>query len=66
MRVLAVAVVLTGGALCLDACTQEDPPDDAERARNVAICESYQHNRNPFIEHPEWVGTKHHTHTCVR
>lgn len=33
----------------------EDPPDAAERARNDKIYASYQHNRNPFIDHPEWV-----------
>ena len=32
-----------------------DPPDAAERARNDAIYTTYQHNRNPFIDHPEWV-----------
>jgi endonuclease I len=32
-----------------------DPPDAAERARNDRIYSDYQHNRNPFIDHPEWV-----------
>lgn len=32
-----------------------DPPDDAERARNELIYTKYQHNRNPFIDRPEWV-----------
>lgn len=32
---------------------QADPPDAAERARNEVIF-SYQGNRNPFIDHPEW------------
>lgn len=32
---------------------QADPPDDAERARNQVIF-SFQGNRNPFIDHPEW------------
>ncbi len=31
-----------------------DPPDDFERNRNNVI-ESYQHNRNPFIDNPQWV-----------
>lgn len=31
----------------------EDPPDDRERLRNDVI-ESFQGNRNPFIDHPEW------------
>jgi endonuclease I len=33
-----------------------DPPDAAEMARNDLIFSDYQHNRNPFIDHPEWVG----------
>lgn len=32
----------------------EDPPDEAERERNDTVA-SYQGNRNPFIDHPEWV-----------
>jgi len=32
-----------------------DPPDDKERRRNDIVY-SYQGNRNPFIDHPEWVG----------
>jgi len=32
------------------------PPDTAyERKRNQIIYANYQHNRNPFIDHPEWV-----------
>ncbi len=31
-----------------------DPPDAFERTRNDLIDERYQHNRNPFIDHPEW------------
>lgn len=30
-----------------------DPPDAAEKARNEVI-HSFQGNRNPFIDHPEW------------
>jgi endonuclease I len=36
------------------AWNAEDPPDTAEQARNDVIYEQYQHNRNPFIDHPEW------------
>ncbi|MFF5448699.1 endonuclease I family protein [Streptomyces sp. NPDC012888] len=32
-----------------------DPPDAFEQRRNQIIFDSYQHNRNPFIDHPEWV-----------
>ena len=32
-----------------------DPPDDAERHRNDVV-ESFQGNRNPFVDHPEWVS----------
>ena len=31
----------------------EDPPDERERIRNDVI-QSFQGNRNPFIDHPEW------------
>jgi endonuclease I len=34
---------------------QQDPPDAFEKRRNELIYSSYQHNRNPFIDHPEWV-----------
>lgn len=34
---------------------QQDPPDDFERNRNDVVY-SYQDNRNPFIDHPEFVA----------
>ena len=34
---------------------QQDPPDAFEKRRNELIYGSYQRNRNPFIDHPEWV-----------
>jgi endonuclease I len=34
---------------------QQDPPDEAERLRN-ALIQTYQGNRNPFVDHPEWVS----------
>lgn len=34
---------------------QQDPPDALEVARNEYIA-SVQKNRNPFIDHPEWVN----------
>ena len=33
----------------------DDPVDDFERNRNEVVY-SYQHNRNPFIDHPEYVS----------
>lgn len=35
--------------------SDEDPPDAFEKNRNEVIYKTYQHNRNPFIDHPEWV-----------
>ncbi len=43
------------GKLCtLLAWHEQDPVDDFEIERNNEIYE-YQGNRNPFIDHPEWV-----------
>ncbi len=33
--------------------SQQDPPDAEERARDEVIY-SFQGNRNPFVDHPEW------------
>ncbi len=33
-----------------------DPPDANELARNELIYTTYQHNRNPFIDHPEYAA----------
>jgi endonuclease I len=35
----------------------EDPPDAFELHRNDVIFEQIQHNRNPFIDHPEWADS---------
>ncbi|MFC7760422.1 endonuclease I family protein [Catellatospora bangladeshensis] len=32
----------------------QDPPDTFEKRRNQVIYDSWQGNRNPFIDHPEW------------
>lgn len=32
-----------------------DPPDAAESNRNDLVYFNYQSNRNPYIDHPEWV-----------
>ncbi len=41
----------------LKAWSQQDPPDAFEQRRNQVIFDSFQHNRNPFIDHPEWVAS---------
>ncbi|MEU6018897.1 endonuclease [Streptomyces sp. NPDC047515] len=41
----------------LKAWSREDPPDSFEKRRNDVIFNQYQHNRNPFIDHPEWVAS---------
>ena len=33
----------------------DDPPTEGERLRN-ALVQTYQGNRNPFVDHPEWVA----------
>jgi hypothetical protein len=35
---------------------EEDPVDDLERRRNT-VAYLFQGNRNPFVDHPEWVHT---------
>ncbi|WP_308258264.1 endonuclease [Saccharothrix obliqua] len=35
----------------------QDPPDSFEKRRNQVIFDTYQHNRNPFVDHPEWAGS---------
>ncbi|MEV1008440.1 endonuclease [Streptomyces sp. NPDC049881] len=35
---------------------EADPPDAFERQRNETVYASYQHNRNPFVDHPEWAA----------
>lgn len=36
---------------------QQDPVSTKEVARNNAIFNSLQYNRNPYIDHPEWVSS---------
>ncbi|MFI7601376.1 endonuclease [Actinoplanes sp. NPDC049681] len=35
----------------------QDPPDAFEKRRNETIYTTYQHNRNPFVDHPEWAAS---------
>ncbi|MDT6986039.1 endonuclease I family protein [Streptomyces lusitanus] len=44
-----------GKLAVLKEWNEQDPPDAFEQRRNDVIFESYQHNRNPFVDHPEWV-----------
>ncbi|MEV7422724.1 MULTISPECIES: endonuclease I family protein [unclassified Streptomyces] len=37
--------------------SDQDPPDTFEKRRNDVIYDQFQHNRNPFIDHPEWVAS---------
>ncbi len=34
---------------------EDDPVDDMERRRNTVVF-LFQGNRNPFVDHPEWVS----------
>ncbi|KAL2928870.1 Extracellular ribonuclease [Bienertia sinuspersici] len=33
-----------------------DPPSREEKLRNERVCRLYQHNRNPFVDHPEYAN----------
>ncbi|GLV91053.1 MULTISPECIES: endonuclease I family protein [Streptomyces] len=48
---------LFGRISLLKQWNQMDPPDAFEQRRNQVIFDVYQHNRNPFIDHPEWVNS---------
>jgi endonuclease I len=41
----------------LKAWNLQDPPDAFEQRRNQRIYDVWQHNRNPFVDHPEWVAS---------
>lgn len=49
------AVAYMGELAVLLSWHWQDPPDDLERRRNEVVF-SFQGNRNPFIDHPEWVA----------
>ncbi|WP_430782064.1 endonuclease [Actinoplanes sp. G11-F43] len=51
------SVPYMGRLSTLKAWHNADPPDATEKARNQTIYASYQRNRNPFIDHPEWVAS---------
>ena len=48
------AVGYMGLLTTLLAWHEADPVDDKERTHNEVV-DQYQHNRNPFVDHPEWV-----------
>ncbi len=39
------------------AWNAQDPPDAFEQRRNQVIYDQLQHNRNPFVDHPEWAAS---------
>lgn len=49
------SVAYMGMLSTLLAWHREDPVDDLERHRNDTVA-SFQTNRNPFIDHPEWAS----------
>lgn len=48
-------VAYMGELATLLAWNAQDPVDDLERRRNDVV-ESFQTNRNPFIDHPDWAA----------
>lgn len=44
-----------GRVSVLKQWSQQDPPDAFEQRRNDRIHANWQGNRNPFVDHPEWV-----------
>lgn len=49
------AVAYMGALSVLLQWHAEDPVTEAERLRNAAV-QSYQGNRNPFVDNPQWVA----------
>lgn len=49
------SVAYMGMLATLIAWHKEDPVDDLERQHTEAVA-SFQGNRNPFVDHPEWVS----------
>ncbi|WP_431676159.1 endonuclease I family protein [Kitasatospora sp. KL5] len=49
------SVPFHGRLSVLKQWNEQDPPSAFEERRNQLIYDVYQKNRNPFIDHPEWV-----------
>ncbi|KQV16622.1 endonuclease I family protein [Kitasatospora sp. Root107] len=49
------SVPYMGRLSILKQWNEQDPPSAFEEKRNQVIFDTYQKNRNPFIDHPEWV-----------
>ncbi len=60
-QITIVNAQITGGVAymglksTLIAWHEQDPPDAQEVLRNDVV-QSFQQNRNPFVDHPEWVA----------
>jgi endonuclease I len=52
------SIAYMGLTSVLLAWHEADPPDAFERRRNDVVA-SFQGNRNPFIDHPQWVACLH-------
>jgi len=50
------ASMYMGKLSTLLAWHEADPVDSAEQFRNNLVYSMYQTNRNPFVDHPEWVN----------
>jgi len=62
-RLTSVGEAKLGKFCVLMAWHQSDPVDVFEQTRNAKAYE-FQGNRNPFIDHPEWVDVLYETSSC--
>ncbi len=56
MALIASTNAYMGRLSTLLAWHNADPVDAAEQFRNDRVYTLYQTNRNPFVDHPEWVN----------
>eukprot|EP00270_Netrium_digitus_P008607 TRINITY_DN2585_c0_g1_i5.p1 TRINITY_DN2585_c0_g1~~TRINITY_DN2585_c0_g1_i5.p1 ORF type:complete len:583 (-),score=127.13 TRINITY_DN2585_c0_g1_i5:107-1855(-) len=52
----SVAKAQMGKLSSLLLWTELDPPSKSEKLRNDRVCSLFQHNRNPFVDHPEFAS----------